>query len=66
MSHVACLTVDIAMFQETVVATTSKVRGFLSEFGRGVCQVVNVSHIHWYSVESWLWVLHIHVKKENT
>lgn len=36
MSHVACLIVDIAMFQENVVATTSKVCGFLSEVGRGV------------------------------
>jgi hypothetical protein len=42
MSHVACLIVHIAMFQENVVATTSKVGGFLSEVGRGV----DVSGIH--------------------
>lgn len=43
MSHVACLIVDIAMFQENVVATPSKVRGFLSEFDRAAfCRILTV------------------------
>jgi hypothetical protein len=45
MSHVACLIVDIAMFQENVVATTPKVRGFLSQFGRGAARRIRYSPV---------------------
>lgn len=60
MSQVACLIVDYAKFQENVVAMTSKVRRFLSEFDRGAAWRIR------YSVESWLWSLRDHAKKKNT